>query len=36
MISQDYFVDYDFNTIDLCALLFTDNISRKYKKKFLH
>ncbi len=36
MISQEYFVDYDFNSIDLCALVFTDNISHKYKKKFIN
>ena len=35
-ISQDYFVDYDFNTIDVCVLVFTENINYKYKKKFLH
>ena len=36
MISQEYFVDYDFNTIDLFALVFTENINHKYKKKILH
>ena len=34
MISREYFVDYHFNTIDFCALLFTDDISLKYKKIF--
>ena len=35
-ISEGYYIDYDFNTIDVCVLIFTENINDKYKKKFLH
>ena len=30
------FVDYKFNTIDLCVIVKTDNIDEKYKKKYLN
>ena len=33
-ISDSLFVDYDFNTIDLCVIVETQNIDEKYKKKF--
>ena len=35
-ISHDCFVDYKFNTIDLCVIVKTDNINEKYKKKYLN
>tara|TARA_B100001093_G_scaffold449925_1_gene456395 strand:- start:557 stop:1366 length:810 start_codon:yes stop_codon:yes gene_type:complete len=35
-ISDSLFVDYDFNTIDLCIIVQTENIDEKYKKKFLN
>ena len=35
-ISDSLFVDYDFNTIDLCVVVRTENIDEKYKKKFLN
>ena len=35
-ISDSFFVDYDFNTIDLCIVVKTENINEKYKKKFLN
>ena len=36
MVSSDYYIDYRFNTIDVCVLILTENIVTKYKKKFLH
>ena len=33
-VSESYFVDYDFNTIDLCLVVQTNDINNKYKKKF--
>ena len=35
-VSHDFFVDYKFNTIDLCMIVTTDNIDEKYKKKYLN
>ena len=35
-VSYDYFVDHKFNTIDLCMIVNTDNIDKKYKKKYLN
>lgn len=35
-VSYDCFVDYKFNTIDLCVIVTTDNIDEKYKKKYLN
>jgi putative hemolysin len=35
-ISDSFFVDYDFNTIDLCVVVQTENIDEKYKNKFLN
>ena len=35
-VSYDCFVDYKFNTIDLCVIVRTDNIKKKYKKKYLN
>ena len=35
-VSYDCFVDYKFNTIDLCVIVRTDNIDEKYKKKYLN
>jgi L-ornithine Nalpha-acyltransferase len=35
-VSESFFVDHEFNTIDLCVVVKTDNIDDKYKKKFLH
>ena len=35
-VSHDFFVDYKFNTIDLCVIVETDNIDEKYKKKYLN
>ena len=34
--SHDCFVDYKFNTIDLCVNVISDNIDEKYKKKYLN
>ena len=34
-VSHDCFVDYKFNTIDLCVIVATANIDEKYKKKYL-
>ena len=34
--SHDCFVDYKFNTIDLCVIVTTDNLDKKYKKKYLN
>ncbi|MDC6451773.1 GNAT family N-acetyltransferase [Alphaproteobacteria bacterium] len=35
-LSDSFYVDYSFNTIDLCVVVKTDNINKKYKKKFLN
>ena len=35
-VSYDCFIDYKFNTIDLCVIVRTDNIDEKYKKKYLN
>ena len=35
-VSYDCFVDYKFNTIDLCVIVNTNNIDEKYKKKYLN
>ena len=35
-VSDSFFVDYDFNTIDLCVVVQTVNIEEKYKNKFLN
>ena len=35
-VSDSFYVDYSFNTIDLCVVVKTDNIENKYKKKFLN
>ena len=35
-VSDSFFVDYDFNTIDLCIVVQTVNIDEKYKNKFLN
>ena len=35
-VSDSCFVDYDFNTIDLCVVVQTDNIDKKYRNKFLN
>ena len=35
-VSHDCFVDYKFNTIDLCVIVTTDKIDEKYKKKYLN
>ena len=35
-VSDSFFIDYDFNTIDLCVVVQTDNIDKKYKNKFLN
>jgi len=35
-VSDGFFIDYDFNTIDLCVVVQTDNIDKKYKNKFLN
>jgi len=35
-VSYDCFVDYKFNSIDLCVIVNTDKIVEKYKKKFLN
>jgi L-ornithine Nalpha-acyltransferase len=35
-VSDSFYVDYNFNTIDLCVIVKTDNIDKKYKKKFLN
>ena len=34
-VSHDFFIDHKFNTIDLCVIVRTDNIDKKYKKKYL-
>ena len=35
-VSYDCFVDYKFNTIDLCVIVKTDTIDKKYRKKYLN
>ncbi len=35
-VSDTFFVDYDFNTIDLCVVVQIENIDEKYKNKFLN
>ena len=35
-VSYDCFVDYKFNTIDLCVIVNTEKIDKKYKKKYLN
>ena len=35
-VSYDCFIDYKFNTIDLCVIVNTNNIDKKYKKKYLN
>ena len=34
-VSDSCYVDYNFNTIDLCVVVKTSSINKKYKKKFL-
>ena len=34
-VSSSYYIDYNFNTIDLCVVVKTSSINKKYKKKFL-
>ena len=36
MMSKEYFIDKEFNTIDFCVVVFTDQIVNRYKNKFLH
>ena len=36
MVSKGHFIDYQFNTIDICMVILTEKIKEKYKKKFLH
>ena len=35
-VSDSFFVDHNFNTIDLCIVLRTNDIDKKYKKKYLN
>ena len=35
-VSDSFFVDYDFNTIDFCVVVQTVNIDDKYRNKFLN
>ena len=35
-VSDSFYVDYNFITIDLCVILKIDSIDNKYKKKFLN
>ena len=35
-VSYDFFVDDEFNTIDICAIVIRENIDDRYKKKFLN
>jgi putative hemolysin len=35
-VSDGFFIDYDFNTIDLCVVVETDNIDEKYRNKYLN
>ena len=35
-VSDSFFIDYDFNTIDLCVVVQTANIYEKYKNKYLN
>ena len=35
-VSDSFFVDYNFNTIDICIVVQTVNIDKKYKNKFLN
>ena len=35
MMSKDYFIDKELNTIDFCVVVFTDQIVDRYKNKFL-
>jgi L-ornithine Nalpha-acyltransferase len=35
-VSHSFYVDYNFNTIDLCVIVKIDNINKKYKNKFLN
>ena len=34
-VSESYFIDHSFNTIDLCVLVQTSDINNKYIKKFI-
>ena len=36
MMSKDYFIDKELNTIDFCVVVFTDQIVDRYKNKFLN
>lgn len=35
-VSDSFFVDHNFNTIDLCVVVRTNDIDKKYKKKYLN
>ena len=35
-VSDSFYVDYNFNTIDLCVVVKTSSIDKKYKKKFFN
>ena len=36
MVSDNYFIDTKFETIDYCVIMLTDQIVSRYQKKFLH
>ena len=35
-VSDSYFIDHQFNTIDLCVVVKIESIDHKYKKKYLN
>ena len=35
-VSQNFYVDHNFNTIDLCVVVNTSDIDEKYRKKYLN
>ena len=35
-VSHDFYVDHNFNTIDLCVVVNTSDIDEKYRKKYLN
>lgn len=36
LVSDEFYIDHDFETIDLCIVMFTNNIDSRYYDKFLN
>ena len=36
MVSKNFYIDREFETIDYCVIMLTDRVTRRYKKNFLN